>query len=494
MKKLLLFALSAIPFLATAQSPAYSFDKTSAVITLFDTTTLAPTIGATATSTAGTVTGFLGSDTDPCGNVYVVYKVNSGRNLGTIDLTTGVITDIGILSDLVANISFIPDGTLYAVTGNGAATSETLYTVNIATAAMTLATTLTTEDDGESIEFCPDNNLMYRFSGWGNADCIMQSIDLTTFATTVISYSGVGATTISNVGGSTYAGNGLFLCSDLRLDDFYWIDTAGVVSAAIGNANNLKGLVFDGPYVPALASVNGLNSFCPNGSLDLICDSATTGTYDWHFNGTTTGITTSTITINTGGSYTCSITTSCGVIESDTLIINEFTLPIVNINPSPTANFCLGDSVLLTGNDGAMNQWYMDGNIIAGATDSTHYATAVGSYNMMITNSDGCSDTAAVATIAVDTCALDVNVNSNKTVSNIYPNPTNDSFTIEFNSKSNNASIRLFGIEGKLLKIINEGSINGENLNVDISDLNPGTYFMHVNTESKNSIHKIVKF
>lgn len=68
-----------------------------------------------------------GLSTHPDGTVYIVYEdgAGAGRNLGTIDVTTGVVTDIGDMGEYISAIVFLPSGDLYAITGeNGSATEE----------------------------------------------------------------------------------------------------------------------------------------------------------------------------------------------------------------------------------------------------------------------------------------------------------------------------------------------------------------------------------
>jgi hypothetical protein len=114
----------------------------------------------TITPDSGTIDGFNGLARDPTTDTfYAVVKLSgaglSGRGLATIDVTTRDLTLVGDLGDLVAAISFAPDGTLYAVTGDGADVPETLYTVDKATGDMTELLPLGNGDDGENILVVP---------------------------------------------------------------------------------------------------------------------------------------------------------------------------------------------------------------------------------------------------------------------------------------------------------------------------------------------------
>ena len=77
------------------------------------------------------VNGAQGLTTNPVtGEVYIMYKnpVGGGtRRIGTIDVTTGIGTEIGDTGLNLAGIAFDGSGNLYGVTGNGGSPAETLF-------------------------------------------------------------------------------------------------------------------------------------------------------------------------------------------------------------------------------------------------------------------------------------------------------------------------------------------------------------------------------
>lgn len=101
------------------------------------------------------------------GQLYVVLNVQavSGRVLGIVNPSTGAVTQIGNTGGAVAGLAFGCGGTLYAVTGENGPNPESLFTVNITTAAMTFVGTFGRGDDGEAIGFNPVDNLIYHASG-----------------------------------------------------------------------------------------------------------------------------------------------------------------------------------------------------------------------------------------------------------------------------------------------------------------------------------------
>ena len=76
------------------------------------------------------------------GDVYVVFEdpVDGLRHLGTVDLVTGVITDLGDMGDNFAGITFDASGNLFAISGEGATTPSTLFGDFSCTPPITLST------------------------------------------------------------------------------------------------------------------------------------------------------------------------------------------------------------------------------------------------------------------------------------------------------------------------------------------------------------------
>ncbi len=125
---------------ATLNLGAYDF---AAATTTVITTLVAPNIQ-----------GFTGFAVEPvAGMYYAVGKDDSDekiRRLVTINPVTFAVTEIGIMGDTVSSIAFLADGTLMATVGDGGTMSESLFTVGLADASLTLVTDLANgTGDGE---------------------------------------------------------------------------------------------------------------------------------------------------------------------------------------------------------------------------------------------------------------------------------------------------------------------------------------------------------
>ncbi|MHC4067802.1 MAG: NHL repeat-containing protein [Planctomycetota bacterium] len=109
------------------------------------------------------IDGFNGLAVDPTdGTAYAVARLapmTAARKLVTVDLTTFIATDVGVgtlAQDGVAGIAFLPDGTLYAVTGDGATNPEQLWKVDkFDPSSMSFITNFSATGGGEAIATVP---------------------------------------------------------------------------------------------------------------------------------------------------------------------------------------------------------------------------------------------------------------------------------------------------------------------------------------------------
>lgn len=103
-------------------------------------------------------------------------------------------------------------------------------------------------------------------------------------------------------------------------------------------------------------------------------------------------------------------------------------------------------------------------------------------------------DDFVVSVISTATYINDNSIN-NIFISNAYPNPTNDKFTISFNSdlRSEGGELQLFNSLGSLVK---EQSFAGNNgsLIVDVNGLPDGIYYYNITISGKQSeVKKLIK-
>ncbi|MES2645342.1 MAG: Ig-like domain-containing protein, partial [Bacteroidota bacterium] len=98
------------------------------------------------------------------------------------------------------------------------------------------------------------------------------------------------------------------------------------------------------------------------------------------------------VTINYNNTAGCNALAA----ESNTTTISIAAVPVVSGSP---LSFCEGGNVTLSSTSATSYQWYNDGILIPGATSQNYQATGSGSYNVKVTNSDGCTASSIGTTV-----------------------------------------------------------------------------------------------
>lgn len=346
-------------------------------------------------SSGGALTGTNGIARHPgTGAIFVVVKQSgvSGRMLGTIDVTTGLVSMIGNLGDNFSSITFNGNNTLLGVTGDGAATPETVYRIDQTNASKTLLRALGNGADGEVISYNPDDNMVYHWSG--NGSIVYEKFD--TSGVTVTNIPIIG-TTNGETFGSVFIGNNTFLNSNISSSFNKW-NADGTVSAQIGGGmpDDIRGMAF----YTCVRQLSGTPAYCAGDSTELTVTPAMS--YQWTLDGVEIpGATSQTYFASEEGVYSCRVQDVCGTeLLTNTITVDENPLPDVTLS-GPTS-FCTGDTITLSGSSGGSSQWYLNGAEITGETGNTIEVTAAGFYNMTKTNMNGCTDSAAVGISVIE--------------------------------------------------------------------------------------------
>ncbi len=129
--------------------------------------------------------------------------------------------------------------------------------------------------------------------------------------------------------------------------------------------------------------------------------------YQWFLNGVAvSGATLSTYNTNLPGNYSVNVTNSNGCSATSlpvTVVVS--TKPVISLQPSASAAFCIGGSTVLrsavnAGNSSVSSyQWYKNAVLISGAIADTLSVNAAGQYNLVVTNSNGCTSISSSVTV-----------------------------------------------------------------------------------------------
>jgi ELWxxDGT repeat protein len=129
-------------------------------------------------------------------------------------------------------------------------------------------------------------------------------------------------------------------------------------------------------------------------------------TYQWRQSfSNIAGATSTTLNVNTSGTYSLSVTDSKGCTgTSNAVSVSQKSSPSATISTNGATIVAPGASlsVILTtpAASGQTYQWFRDGVAIAGATNNNYLATVAGGYTVQV-NRDGCSATSSVTRLAV---------------------------------------------------------------------------------------------
>ncbi|HIP36192.1 MAG TPA: T9SS type A sorting domain-containing protein [Crocinitomix sp.] len=161
---------------------------------------------------------------------------------------------------------------------------------------------------------------------------------------------------------------------------------------------------------------------------------------------------------------------------------------LINVSYVDTSVQHIGMNLLISNaSTGVTYQWIdcSTGQPIVGETNSIYEPQTNGSYAVIITN-NYCSDTSAC--YLVEGLGIEENINA---LFELFPNPVKNNFNIRFSKPTENVIVKIYSINGKLLKTIN---VQQKSLiSIDLESFENGTYIVELNTKSFKIHKKIIK-
>jgi len=179
----------------------------------------------------------------------------------------------------------------------------------------------------------------------------------------------------------------------------YSLTVANTIGCYANSTNTVDVTVKIKPSLPTV-NLSGPTTFCQGSSVDLSVTSASGYTYQWENNSAAiSGATLNKLTANTSGVYALKITnTDNCFIKSENITVNVLTIPSApTISASSATTFCQGDSVVLSvvNTPGYSYQWRLNGGSV-GTNSNQLVAKTSGAYDIVVSNSSGCSVTSLV--------------------------------------------------------------------------------------------------
>lgn len=250
-------------------------------------------------------------------------------------------------------------------------------------------------------------------------------------------------------------------------------DTSEVVSVAVNSEPETS------------MSVSGDLTFCEGGSVMLMAMPASGVSYEWLMNGATVADSVDgTFTVTESGEYTVIASNGCGLDTAVSVTVEVNALPQV-------PEIIETDGVLevdsLTVMPGYLYQWQADEADIPGATTDTLVPLANGTYTVIVTNANGCTNTSEpfevdyMSTTELETLSFIV-----------APNPSNGTFTVTYDPALG-FRFELYDAQGKLVDIdpvIQAGQQHTAQFMVD--HLNDGVYLLRAFAAAGTATERIV--
>lgn len=156
-----------------------------------------------------------------------------------------------------------------------------------------------------------------------------------------------------------------------------------------------------GSTFTATINATGATTFCTGESTTITAGGGTS--YLWSNNATTTSI-----TVNTSGVYSCQVTRN-GVTQTTsaiTVVVNS--LPTVSISQGALFQNTITISSTADPIVGTISgyQWTLNSSPITGATAANYVAVTSGDYHVNVTNSSGCSASSTVQTVTLPSTTI----------------------------------------------------------------------------------------
>jgi hypothetical protein len=210
--------------------------------------------------------------------------------------------------------------------------------------------------------------------------------------------------TISSSGPTTFCQGGSVVLTASPAASYLWstgattasitVSAAGSYFVTVTNAQGCSGAstpisVVVNPNPTPTITAGGPTTFCQGGSVVLTASPA--AGYLW-----STGAVSQSITVSTSGSYSVTVTNVNGCPgTSAPVVVNVNTLPTPTVTANGPTTFCQGGSVTLMSSAAASYLWS------TGATTQSITVSTANTYNVTVTDANGCSNTSALVTISV---------------------------------------------------------------------------------------------
>lgn len=187
------------------------------------------------------------------------------------------------------------------------------------------------------------------------------------------------ATITAQPAGGSYLWSNAAVTQSIMVDDGTHTVT---VTSSDGCTSEASITIIETPFVPV---ITGKDSICQTSESTILDAGGPYASYTWSANAG--AATTQTVTVSSAGTYTVTIVDVSGCVGTAGFTVENFPVPFVAISGSP--DFCVGGSTQMSATPGYPSYEWNTSETTPSITINT-----AGPYNVMVTDVNGCTNTA----------------------------------------------------------------------------------------------------
>jgi hypothetical protein len=168
--------------------------------------------------------------------------------------------------------------------------------------------------------------------------------------------------------------------------------------------------------------------------------------------------------------------------------------PLIRLGPADTT-ICIYDTVILNaGNPGSTYEWSNGAESQKIMIASTGIGFEVQTYTVLVTNENGCTDSATINVIFSFSACTGIDELNGDDRFTIFPNPASDAFTFRLNIPDRDVALGIYNMTGSEVLALTFPGLSGKGFekNISIAALPAGAYFIRIRTESFTGIKKLI--